>query len=199
MGKQNLRTECSGLEWGDFLLLLDKLKKEKEYRFLLFTAISTYGGLRANDTLNLRWIDVLNKTEIEIKETKTSKVRHITMNQNLIDIINYCYEQLAVKLGDDFQEEQYIFCNRKKGRLSIQYINRKLHEIFRYNNSKIKVQNPSTHTFRKTFGKRIYEMNGRSPEALVLLSQIFGHSSIAITRKYIGISQEQIQNVYISL
>ena len=199
MGKQNLRTECSGLEWGDFLLLIDKLKKEKEYRFLLFAAIGTYCGLRAGDILNLRWIDVLNKTEIEIKEKKTAKVRHITMNQNLLDIINYCYQQIALNLGDDFQKECYIFCNRNKGKLTIQYVNRKLHDIFRFSNSKIKVQNPSTHTFRKTFGKRIYEMNGRSPESLVLLSQIFGHSSIAITRKYIGISQEQIQNVYISL
>lgn len=199
MGKQNSRTECSGLEWGDFLLLLDKLKKEKEYRFLLFAAIGTYCGLRAGDILNLRWIDVLNKTEIEIKEKKTAKVRHITMNQNLLDIINYCYEEILVKLGDDFQKEQYIFCNRNKGKLSIQYINRKLHEIFRQVVGKMKVKNPSSHTFRKSFGKRIYEMNGKSPESLVLLSQIFGHSSIAITRKYIGISQEQIQNVYISL
>lgn len=199
MGKKNSKTECSGLEWGDFLLLLDKLKKEKNYRFLLFAAIGTYCGLRASDILNIRWIDVLNASEIEIKEKKTSKVRHITMNQNLLDIINYCYEQIAMKFGDDFPEERYIFCNRNHEKLSIQFINRKLHEIFKYNNSKMKVQNPSTHTFRKTFGKRIYEMNGKSPESLVLLSQIFGHSSIAITRKYIGISQEQIQNVYISL
>lgn len=199
MGKKNSKTECSGLEWGDFLLLLDKLKKDKDYRFLLFAAIGTYCGLRVSDILNLRWVDVLNSTEIEIKEKKTAKIRNITMNQNLLDIINYCYEQIAVKLGDDFQEEQYIFCNRNKGKLSIQYINRMLHEIFRHNNGKMKTPNPSTHMFRKTFGKRIYEMNGKSPESLVLLSQIFCHSSIAITRKYIGISQEQIQNVYISL
>ncbi len=199
MGQQNIRTECSGLEWGDFLLLLDKLKKEKEYRFLLFAAIGTYCGLRAGDILNMRWIDVLNKTEIEIKEKKTAKVRQITMNQNLLEIIHYCHEKISVKLGDNFQKERYIFCNRNNGKISIQYINRKLHDIFRNSNSKMKVQNPSTHTFRKSFGKRIYEMNGKSPESLVLLSQIFGHSSIAITRKYIGISQEQIQNVYISL
>lgn len=199
MGKKNSKTECSGLEWGDFLLLLDKLKKEKNYRFLLFAAIGTYCGLRASDILNIRWIDVLNTGEIEIREKKTSKVRQITMNQNLLDIINYCHEQISAKLGDNFQKERYIFCNRNNGKLSIQYINRKLHDIFRNSNSKMKVQNPSTHTFRKSFGKRIYEMNGKSPESLVLLSQIFGHSSIAITRKYIGISQKQIQNVYISL
>ena len=61
MGKLKQKTECSGLEWGDFLLLLDKLKKEKEYRFLLFSAIGTYCGLRANDILSLRWCDILDK------------------------------------------------------------------------------------------------------------------------------------------
>ena len=189
MGKLKQKTECSGLEWGDFLLLLDKLKKEKEYRFLLFSAIGTYCGLRAND--------ILDKNEIQILEKKTTKTRNITINQNLFDIIKYCEEKLYPTIGKEIYWDNFIICNREQKKLSLQYVNRKLHYLFDL--SKLKVQNSSSHTFRKTFGKRIYEMNGRSSDSLVLLSQIFGHSSIEITRKYIGLRREQIQNVYISL
>jgi integrase len=185
------------MEWGVFLTLIDRLKKDQENKFLLFIAIGCYAGLRAGDILKLRWIDLVNKTEIELEEKKTHKFRQITINQNLNDIIYYCYSQEnSVNQQKEILNE-YIFSNRIGKPITIQYVNRKLHTIFaRY---KIRVQNPSSHTCRKTFGLRCYELYNKSPEALVLLSQIFSHSSIAITRRYIGISQAMIQNVYTSL
>lgn len=57
----------------------------------------------------------------------------------------------------------------------------------------------STHTLRKTFGKYVYEKEGMTESALVLLSKIFDHSSVAITRRYIGLSQEKINDVYASI
>ena len=57
----------------------------------------------------------------------------------------------------------------------------------------------STHTLRKTFGRWVYEKEGQSEAALVLLSKMFNHSSIAITRRYIGLSKEQIDDVYTSI
>ena len=46
---------------------------------------------------------------------------------------------------------------------------------------------------------RVYEKYGQSENALITLSQIFNHSSIAMTRKYIGITQEKIKAVYLNL
>ena len=40
---------------------------------------------------------------------------------------------------------------------------------------------------------------GKAEAALVLLSKMFNHSSIAITRRYIGLSKEQIDDVYTSI
>ena len=57
----------------------------------------------------------------------------------------------------------------------------------------------STHSFRKSFGRRIWSNNSDSEKSLVLLSQIFNHSSIAITRRYLGIREEEVKNVYLSL
>lgn len=194
MGLKRTATECNGLEWGDFLLLVDRLKKDKNYRFLMFVSIASYCGLRAGDVLGLKWAELVNKSVIEIYENKTGKSRKITLNQNLQEITKYCFENSS---SVNARLDSFIFCNRRGNKISIQFLNRQLHAIF--HKYKIKAQNPSSHTFRKTFGRRCYEMYGRSPEAIVLLSQIFSHSSISITRRYIGISQQQIEDVYVSL
>ena len=57
--------------------------------------------------------------------------------------------------------------------------------------------NPKTsHTFRKTFGRYVYESMGRTTEALILLSMILKHSSPQVTMVYLGIRQEEIAGVY---
>lgn len=195
MAKKNTKTECSGIEWGQFLLLIDRLKRSKDYRFLLLISIGGYCGMRVGDMLRLKWDDVINRDEIILQEGKTGKHRTITLNQSLKDIVCYCetvhFDGGEIKLSD------FIFCNRNDTPFSRQYVNRQLHRIFK--ECKIKVQNGSSHTLRKTFGRRVYEMNEHSEASLVLLSSIFNHTSIAITRKYIGLTQEKIQDVYINL
>ncbi len=195
MATKYCKTECTALEWEQFLILVDRLKKTTEYRFLLLICIGCYCGLRLSDILQLRWHDILEKDYFELAERKTGKHRRITINSSLKEIIVFSYSNLQRKkqicAGD------FIFTNRKGGVLSKQFVNRKLHSIFQY--CRVKVQNGSSHTLRKTFGKRVYEMNDRSEAALILLSSIFNHNSVAVTRRYIGLSQEQIKDAYINL
>ena len=62
---------------------------------------------------------------------------------------------------------------------------------------KIKLDgNVSTHTFRKTLGRRVMEVNNYSNESFVLLMELFGHSSMRITKRYLGIREQEIHNVY---
>ena len=50
---------------------------------------------------------------------------------------------------------------------------------------------------RKTFGRQVFSQSGDNAElALVKLSQLFNHSSTLITRRYLGISQEELMNTY---
>lgn len=189
------QTTTSGMEWNTMLGLSDRIKRDQEYRDYLLITMGCYFGLRIGDLLSLKWSDVLDKDEIIIQESKTKKSRTISFNEKVVEAINLCSNELRSK--DSHWNCEYVFANRWGGQLSVSYINKRLKVIFgKYN---VRVQNPSSHTLRKTFGKRVYEMDGQSDRALIYLSDIFGHSSTAITRSYIGITQEQIKDVYLSL
>ena len=57
----------------------------------------------------------------------------------------------------------------------------------------------SSHSLRKSFGRQCYEKNNESEKALMYLSEMFNHTSPSITRKYLGIRQEELNNIYMTL
>ena len=85
--------------------------------------------------------------------------------------------------------------SRKKVVYSVQRINVRLKEIkAKYS---IKVEHLSTHSLRKTFGRKVVESAGENSEmALIKLSEIFNHTSPMITRRYLGLRQEELEEVY---
>ena len=61
----------------------------------------------------------------------------------------------------------------------------------------MRVEHLSTHSMRKTFGYRVYSTSGDNAEvALVKLMELFNHSSVAITKRYLGIRAEELQECY---
>jgi integrase len=109
----------------------------------------------------------------------------------LKDIVSRVYSKLGIN-----NKEELIFLNRF-GTKSIDrsYVNIKLKEIFQ--KYKIKVKgNVSTHSFRKTLGRRVVDVNNYSNESLILLMELFGHSNMSITKRYLGITKDEIHNVY---
>ncbi|WP_352230654.1 tyrosine-type recombinase/integrase [Bacillus sp. YKCMOAS1] len=58
-----------------------------------------------------------------------------------------------------------------------------------------KIGNIGTHTLRKTFGYRLYEMD----IAVDRIMAILGHSSEKDTLKYIGITADEISDAYESI
>ena len=56
---------------------------------------------------------------------------------------------------------------------------------------------PMCNSLRKTFGGQVYNINSENSElALVKLMELFNHSSIAITKRYLGLRQEEILETY---
>ena len=59
------------------------------------------------------------------------------------------------------------------------------------------VRNISSHSLRKTFGRKVFESAGENANmALVRLSELFNHSNVAITKIYLGIRQEELLETY---
>jgi len=195
MSMKGTKTATSGLEWNTMLGLLVRLKNDSKLREYLLIATGCYFGLRVGDLLRLKWNEVLDKEEFNITESKTGKHRKITINKFPKEVIRYVADTLTRE--GKFNPEGYLFCNKYGNMLTRQFINLLLHEVCRDYN--VKVQNPSSHTLRKTFGKRCWESDGKSERALVYLSEIFSHSSLTVTKKYIGITDQVIADVYMKL
>ncbi|MEQ9120836.1 tyrosine-type recombinase/integrase [Fulvivirga sp.] len=204
MAGKGVSTESSPIDWEQFQNLITRMiydldnkitnqdQKVSKAKFIMIISIGSYCGLRISDILQIKWID-LSDDCFEVIEKKTGKKRKVTINEDLKLIIAKCKSVLLPMMLD-----QHIFQNKYgTGTITIQYVNRQLKAIF--SKYKINSKKVSSHTLRKTFGLRVFEKNYKSEEALITLSHIFNHSSTAITRRYIGLQAEKIQNVYLSL
>ncbi len=162
------------------------------FRIGFYIIFSINTGLRISDTLQIRHIDLVDD-KLVIKEKKTKKRREITIN----DVVRKAYSKLISKLDElniKYDEDDYIFISQKGSVYRTQSINDILKTIFKSTKYQY-----SSHSLRKSFARRVYSNFNESENALVLLSDIFSHTSVAITRIYIGIRQETISNVYLSL
>lgn len=171
------------------------IKSEKDYLIGFYIILSINLGLRVSDVLRLKHSDLCNKKEndvISIIEKKTGKSRNLTINKH----IETSYKDLVAKLKEEhnYYEDRYIFISQKNKVYSTRSLNRILKRVFK--NPQIKL---STNSLRKAFGRRVYENNMQSDHSLVLLSEIFCHSSVSVTRRYLGLRAQEIENIYISL
>lgn len=183
-------TTADYLVWSDAMNLIRKLAKDGNYKISLLIALGCFTGLRISDILALRWKQILNTSEFTVIEKKTNKVRTIRINAQLGQHIKECYEQIK-SIGTNAP----ILVSQKGTVFTIQRINVILKEVKkRY---KLRLGNFSCHSLRKTFGRQVYNMNSDNSElALVKLMELFNHSSVTITKRYLGLRQEELLNTY---
>lgn len=186
------RNETAPIEWTKAQDLLNSLAKNKDFENLLLFTCGFYFGLRISDILKLTWQDIAGN-EFFIKETKTGKTRKIKVSANFKRFAKIAFDAITKEpAGTDFVFTSHQ-SNENKA-IEVQTANKRIRKVFKTYN--VKVQNASSHTLRKTFAKRVYEYNGKSDSALLLLSQILNHANTTVTRLYIGITQEIIADVY---
>ena len=183
-------TTADYLVCSDAMNLIRKLAKDENYNMSLLIALGCFTGLRISDILALRWEQILSTEEFTIIEKKTGKKRVLRLNSQLQQHIQECYEHIQ-PIG----LKAPILVSQKGTVFTIQRINVILKEIKR--KYRLKVKNFSCHSLRKTFGRQVYNMNSENSElALVKLMELFNHSSIAITKRYLGLRQEEILETY---
>ena len=186
-------TTADYLQWDEAMNLIRKLAKDKNYKMSLLVALSCFTGLRISDILALRFSQILGVSEFTIIEKKTGKQRTIRLNPQLQQHIQECYEHIK-PIG----VKAPILVSQKGTTFTVQSINRLLKQIkAKY---KVKIKNFSCHSFRKTFGRQVYNMNSDNSEfALVKLMELFNHSSIMTTKRYLAIRQEELLDTYTCL
>lgn len=179
----------SHLEWEEFKRLI-RYTKEHNRTICLFASISTYCGLRLADAIKVKWGD-MKENMIVIKEQKTGKVREIPMHPELKDILN----DLRTEKNKD---TDYIFANRLGNPYSRVHINYEIQRCFK--EAFIKYSgNVSSHLFRKTLGRRVLN-NAKDKEfGLIILQDIFKHTSLAVTKRYLGLRKDEINQAYLGI
>lgn len=190
MSRRNTHTTADYMPWADAICLINRLYKEGQYRMSLLIGCGIFFGLRISDLRTLRWSMLLNTEKFELQEKKTNKYRQVKINSDFQKHIRDCYQALGVT-----NLEEYCFLSSKKVVYSTQRINVLFKEIKQKYN--LKIENFSTHTLRKTFGRKVVEMANQNAEvALIKLMELFNHSSIAITKRYLGLRQEELLETY---
>ena len=133
---------------------------------------------------------LLDGEKFTIYENKTGKRRVVKVNKGFQKRIKQCYDSLHIE-----NEDEKCFLSRKKMVYSTQRINILFKEIkTKYN---LKIDHFSTHTMRKTFGRKVFESAGTdAPLALMRLQTLFNHASPTITKKYLGLTESELESSY---
>ena len=173
-----------------------EVKPNKRNFLLIICGLNT--ALRISDILKLRWKDVYNenllsfKSHIDVKEQKTGKKTTVFINNNLKEALASFLKDIIAKKGKlcDVME-QFIFLGQKSTDKPISRI-----QAFRVISEAAKKcllsHKVSCHSLRKTFGYHAWK-KGVSP---ALLTSIYNHSSYKITTRYLGIEQDDRDEVF---
>lgn len=178
------------MEWDVMLSLIRKLYRDGNYRMSLLIGCGCFFGLRISDILTLTWSMLLYDEKFVLNEKKTNKRRVVKINADFQQHIKQCHNALGIK-----NDSEKCFLSQKKVVYSTQRINVLFKEIKRKYN--LKIEHFSTHTMRKTFGRKVFESAGENANmALMRLSELFNHSNVSVTKIYLGIREKELLETY---
>jgi integrase len=150
-------------------------------------------ALRISDLLALTMADVkrldAKSPVLDLKEIKTGKSRRIVINKTAFQIMQ---KRLAdyPKAKYLFQSEAVNIDRRRKQPISRRSAARVFEKIGQRVAPKVQL---STHSMRKTRGYAMFDA-GKSIESIC---KVLNHSTPAVTMRYIGIDQHDIDQSYV--
>lgn len=151
-------------------------------------------ALRISDILNLGWRDVYDfdkkrfRNHVFVREEKTGKENVVALNAHLKDSLEL-YKNLR-----NLSPEDYIFT--KTTNFSRPLSRSQAFRIIKKAAAET-LHDPhiSCHSLRKTFGYHAWKQ-GVPP---ALLMEIYNHSSYTITKRYLGISQDERDSIFMDI
>ena len=152
-------------------------------------------ALRISDILALRWQEVYDfeqkdyKNHINIVEQKTGKTTQIYINNNVLEALHN-YKSYLKQKKCIIKEENFLFVHSNKNlpisRVQAFRIIKKAADYYKISGV------ISCHSLRKTFGYHAWKQ-GASP---VILVTVFNHSSYQVTKRYLGIEQDDKDKIF---
>jgi integrase len=151
-------------------------RKELSDRDVLVFMIGINTGLRVSDIVKLKVKEVRGKDNFLILEGKTKKPRRVNVEMIKKEISDYT---------EGMDPERYLFQSQKgHSHITTTQVYRILEAAADY----LGRDDVGTHTMRKTFGYHHYKRF----KDVAILQEIFNHSAPSITKRYIGIRQDEI-------
>lgn len=160
-------------------------------------------GIRGSDLRTLKWSFFFDKNNGELnfknfyvlqpmKQRKQKKFVKLFFNQTVKTAINNYIAEYPVENLDD-----YLFSSRKGNEpITVSALWRIIKEAAVEAGIR---QNIGSHSLRKSFGFWCWHQSEDKNKALVILQQIFNHSSTQVTAKYIGILDDEIEDMFNSI
>lgn len=161
--------------------------ERKEYRNYLLVTVCLNTALRISDVLNIKWQDLYDcnnkrcKNYLELNEKKTRKQQSVYINKNIQKAVKLYRHCVPVK-------GEYVFCGKTDKPISRVQV----HKILKKACANTGIPDISCHSLRKTFGYHAWK-KGTQPAVLMA---IYNHSNFNVTRRYLGIVQEDKDRVY---
>lgn len=158
---------------------LKRALRETGSRNLLLFLMGINTGLRVSDLLNLKVKDVKDKDVVQIREKKTNKIKKFLVPKEIRVFIN---EYIETK-----PQNRYLFKSKKSSKPITRV---QAYRIINQASKRWGMEHIGTHSLRKTFGYHFYKQT----RDVALLQKILNHSSQDITLRYIGVTQEVIED-----
>ena len=172
------------IPWTKAKELCVETAKDDKVMALIF-AVGFYSGLRLSDILSVRKTDIV-KHEFKIKATKTGKFEIRPLPHGFYTLLKRCGITIqSLPTGNLFPSKK----NPKKPPLDqtiIAAIQRYAEKIGLTENYDI-----GTHTLRKTFCRRLYDISSNKTDALQCISKMIKHDDLSTTLDYIGVYKEE--------
>lgn len=148
-------------------------------------------GMRISDILNLKVATLFDDegTMVDSFRNVDIKTNHTRSNNKAHDVFltPKTKEALQLYLKKRGNRSQWLFPSSKNHRKPLSRV--QFASILNQAAARAGVPDVNTHTLRKTFGYRFYKQTGD----IVTLQHILNHTSIAVTRHYIGLDDEEMQ------
>lgn len=169
---------------------INAMKKALHGRDLLLFTFGINSALRISDILKLKVGDIRGCDFIVLKETKTSKAKRFALNASV-------KKAIKTLIPADADDTEYVFKSRKGGNKPISRVQayRILNDAAERAGIADKIGAIGTHTLRKTAAYFAYQKGAD----IALLMRMLNHSSERETLKYIGITDDKVQEVYMDI